>query len=404
MGATIAGCTRGAQPSGRKLLVRNVSVFDGEQMLDADSIQVENGLITDVGRGLSAGRAEVHDGAGGTLLPGLIDAHAHVAARAHEGDKATADAVRFGVTTMLDMHTTRPEWLADAGETRAGTANQEADVWTAGIGVTAPGSWPDVDRIGRVPTLAPGDDAAAFVAERIAEGSDYIKMFLNEGGLTDDQARAVVAAAHNHGVLAVAHVSVVGAAITAVTAGADALVHVPAIDRFDAAQLEVMRNAGTPVVATALVRSAVSCGPHLDALYEDPRVKPLLSVHQRRTFPRAGADCPPEGLPNSLANVAMLHEAGVRILAGSDAPGVAFGVGLLGELQLLVEAGLPAREALTGATAAAADVFGLSDRGRIVAGKRADLLLINGDPTGDISAIHDIAAIWRNGYRISRER
>ena len=99
------------------------------------------------------------------------------------------------------------------------------------------------------------------------------------------------------------------------------------------------------------------------------------------------------------ANVRALHEAGVTILAGSDAPnpGTAHGASLHHELQLLTGAGLSPAEALTAATANPADVFDLSGRGRIEAGARADLVLIEGDPRQDIGATLSIAHVIRNG-------
>jgi imidazolonepropionase-like amidohydrolase len=69
---------------------------------------------------------------------------------------------------------------------------------------------------------------------------------------------------------------------------------------------------------------------------------------------------------------------------------------------LLVKVGLTPAEALTAATAAPADAFGLDDRGRIAPGLRADLLLVNGDPVSDITALRDITTIWRRGVRVDR--
>jgi hypothetical protein len=94
----------------------------------------------------------------------------------------------------------------------------------------------------------------------------------------------------------------------------------------------------------------------------------------------------------------------VPILAGTDAgnPGTAHGVSLHGELALLVRAGLTPAPALTAATAAPAQRFGLRDRGRIAVGQRADLLLVDGDPTRDITATRAIDTVWKNGYAIDR--
>jgi imidazolonepropionase-like amidohydrolase len=100
-----------------------------------------------------------------------------------------------------------------------------------------------------------------------------------------------------------------------------------------------------------------------------------------------------------------LHNAGVTILPGTDAPnpGTGYGVSMHAELLLLTESGLTPEEALHAATAAAAREFGLIDRGRIEPGRRADLLLVKGDPSKDIRATRDILGVWKAGAEINRE-
>src|SRR5262249_23712801 len=100
-----------------------------------------------------------------------------------------------------------------------------------------------------------------------------------------------------------------------------------------------------------------------------------------------------------------LQSLGVPILAGTDAPsmGVAHGVSLHRELELLVAAGLSPAEALAAATAAPAKAFGLSDPGRIARGLRADLVLLDGDPTADIKATRRIVGVWKGGRPIDRD-
>jgi len=95
----------------------------------------------------------------------------------------------------------------------------------------------------------------------------------------------------------------------------------------------------------------------------------------------------------------------VPILAGTDAPnpGTTFGASMHDELALLVSAGLTPSQALEAATSAPARAFSLSDRGRIAAGLRADLLLVDGDPTSDILATRHIAGVWHSGVRLDRD-
>jgi imidazolonepropionase-like amidohydrolase len=100
-------------------------------------------------------------------------------------------------------------------------------------------------------------------------------------------------------------------------------------------------------------------------------------------------------------NVGRLVDAGVTILAGTDAPnpGTVFGASLHRELELLVRCGMTPTQALAAATAAPASVFNLADRGRIAPGQRADFVLVSGDPLTDITATRAIAQIWRAGVQ-----
>jgi hypothetical protein len=100
----------------------------------------------------------------------------------------------------------------------------------------------------------------------------------------------------------------------------------------------------------------------------------------------------------------QLHAAGVPILAGSEAPnpGTAHGATLHRELELLTRAGLSPMAALTAATSAPAAAFGLDDRGRITVGRRADLVLVDGDPTADVTMTRRIVEVWKGGVRLER--
>jgi imidazolonepropionase-like amidohydrolase len=97
---------------------------------------------------------------------------------------------------------------------------------------------------------------------------------------------------------------------------------------------------------------------------------------------------------------------GVPVLAGTDAPapGAAYGASIHRELELLVRSGLMPTQALVAATSAPARAFGLADRGRIAPGLRADLVLVEGDPTTDIHDTRRIVAVWKRGFEATRVR
>jgi len=110
-------------------------------------------------------------------------------------------------------------------------------------------------------------------------------------------------------------------------------------------------------------------------------------------------------LPVLRANLRALRDAGVLVAAGTDAgtPGVLSGASLHLELRLMVEAGLTPSEALGAATHGAARALGLSDRGRIAPGQRADLLLLDEDPGRTVSALESLRWVVLDGqpWRVS---
>jgi len=108
-------------------------------------------------------------------------------------------------------------------------------------------------------------------------------------------------------------------------------------------------------------------------------------------------------LENAERVVFELNRAGVPILAGTDAPapGMAHGVSLHRELELLVASGLTPLQALSDATFVPARTFGFHDRGRVAVAFRADLVLVDGDPSEHIEAMRNIAGVWKLGKEYS---
>ena len=92
------------------------------------------------------------------------------------------------------------------------------------------------------------------------------------------------------------------------------------------------------------------------------------------------------------------------MLAGTDAPapGTTYGASVHRELEHLVDAGLTPAAALAAATSATAAAFRINDRGRIRTGMRADLLLVDGDPSTQIHDTRHIVAVWKRGVRVAR--
>jgi imidazolonepropionase-like amidohydrolase len=410
----------GAPPtqSSNTFVVRDVRVFDGVRVVGTGSVLVVGGRIAGFGKLAVPSGIPVYDGRGKTLLPGLIDASAHTLVQVtavpvggtgnSAGDRG--DAARFGVTTEVDTFGDPASIAAAQQERRSLARTDQADLWSAGIGVTVPGGFPPDGTIGHAfPRLTTDADPAQFVADRLREGSDFVSLVIDDGSLyqepaptlTTEQASAVVAAAHRHDRLAVAIAPELAQATTAVQAGADGLNHLVFDRVVDATFLRTIRRQDTFVTTTL---ATFDCGLGADELLTDPLVRPLLSAAQVTALNLRFPVCPVSWLDVGLRNIRLLHAAGVPIVAGTDAGGgvAAHGASMFPELADLVRAGLTPAQALTAATVAPARRFGIADRGRIAPGLRADLLLVNGDPTKDINALPDIAQIWKNGYPVDR--
>jgi imidazolonepropionase-like amidohydrolase len=351
--------------------------------------------------------AEVIDGKGKTLLPGFFDAHIHLGMTF--GEQFLRDALDFGVTTELEM------WGADTSvalrkKIVSGELTDISDLYSAVTGITVPKGHPTQMGGPPVPTLSPGDDVQAFVDARIAEGGDYIKVVYEHKypTLSKQQLEDVVAAAHRRNKLVVVHVSTQSEARDAIEAGADGLAHVFADSPPDNGFPEFVAQHRAFVVPTLSVIEMATAAPAQPWWQNVQQVTPYITASMRRSLEMK---FPPGFVPNmKLAHaqtaVGALYRVGVPILAGTDAPapGLAHGLSLHRELELLVLSGLTPTAALKAATSEPARAFGFHDRGRIAAGLRADLLLVNGDPTVDIKSTRDIAGIWKLGVAHRRTR
>ncbi|GAB3846256.1 amidohydrolase family protein [Dactylosporangium cerinum] len=381
----------------------NAKVFDGTTSRDWTSVRFADGVITGCSAApIAQDGDEVIDAGGGTVLPGLIDAHVHLV------PGALAQSLTFGVTTVLDMFS-KPDLVARAKE-EAGARPDVADVRSSGVGATAPGGHPSM-MYAPIPTVTAAGQAERFVADRIAEGSDYLKIISGVGGLwpalDPGTITALVTAAHDRGLVVVAHVSSTAGVEEVVSAGVDVVAHVPAAGELDQALVERMAAAGIAVGPTLATIENTLGEPGGAAVAADPRLAEALGEAWIRRLTSgapgwSGRRMPPYSRAEDT--VRRLAAAGVTLLAGTDAPnpGTVFGASLHRELELLVRCGISPAQALAAATTEPARVFGLPDRGRIAVGHRADLVLVSGDPLTDITATRAIQRIWRGGTACDR--
>lgn len=374
-------------------------------------------------------------GRGRFLIPGLVDMHVHLFNRI---SKRAPNAWAFplfianGVTGVREMN-------ADAGsmaQVRDWRRRMHAGELLAphilAVGIAVSGTSPD--------------DAAHQTRAAAAAGADFIKVF---SGVPAANWHSIVTAARTASLRVAGHVPAGVSLLAASAAGqhtnehltqaveacssreapllharehlaADALTAVR--DRQEQAALADYDATLCATVAAELARDGQAQVPTQILAYtesralpaepdEDPRWRYLRSDERARWL-RILAGRPtrpdaPAGARWQAARriVGQFHRAGVPILAGTDAPMplVYPGFSLHEELALLVDSGLSPREALRAATFTPAAVLGVpSSSGSVAVGKRADLVLLDGDPTKDIRNTRRIRAVLIDGRLLLR--
>lgn len=373
--------------------------------MDADGVRPNQWVVVD-GASIAAvldqppnGGTSRDDLAGLWVTPGLIDSHVHLTLSGTTvwvGD-TLADALRatlrHGVTTVVDVGGPAQTFaLRDriaSGDLLGPSMKALGPMLTTPLSHPCE-SLPDPDRCVFAETAADGAAHAAWLA---ASGADGLKAALTDTSTTPwptprlpEEALAAAVDALPADLLRVAHVDTAGDALSAVAAGIDVLAHPCFVDGPTSEVLALDAWVHSTLGAFAGL-PRLAAGAPLDppsdtvpdvvlASWEAAAAAP--SLHD----PEAGAAWAnwQEHAADHLA--ALIAEGSDRVVPASDAgyAGVWHGVGLHAELAGLVALGMAPRDALAGATAVAAEAAGFGDRGRVAAGQRADLLVLDGDP------------------------
>ncbi|KAI0161401.1 hypothetical protein GGR57DRAFT_356251 [Xylariaceae sp. FL1272] len=365
-----------------RTVITNVRVFDGKALmpgLKAVVLQDSTiGSITDNVNDESA-NADIVDGTGCTLLPGFIDTHVHI----ETPDDLKACAA-YGVTTVCDMACMPfSKYNELRAISRAGTAP------TAWLGTNLPaysassrhGKLFRFNGVGDENSLSTPDQVPAFIEARKKDEVDYVKIIGDQPGLPQDVLDTIQIEASKHGLRTVVHAAHYEAFERGLRAEFDVLTHVP------------MDRAVDSAMADKMTLNDIVAIPTLAMMEGFKKSWILWPLYYKRDFSVA------------LRSVTAMKEAGVMILAGTDANpfwvvDVRAGVAMHRELELLVDSGLTPSEALRAATALPAAYFKLPDRGRVETGLKADLVLVEGDPTVNISATRMIRQVWSAGVKV----
>ena len=374
----------------------------------AGNVRISCGSIVDVDAAAAPSHVEVIDLRGGYLLPGLINCHTHLQgqypyslrqADEHPGRTALRAAWRArrllsaGITTVRSVHEqARVDIVvreaAKSGWTRA------PRILAGGRGLTVPGG----HAAGLGSAIAAGPEAFRSAArEEFAAGADHVKVFLTGGlanpgeeigrpALTLAELSAVVQAAQERDSYVVAHAGGPDAIQLGLRAGVRSFEHGYHLDD---ETVTAMAEAGAFLTPTLTVTNSPDW-------------------QRRMGFDEAAIARGEAAREEHMASARRAIRAGVTIVAGTDFPGEerAADVPLIvRELQLLVEAGLPAAAAIRAATTTAATLLGLADQiGQVTAGFRADLIAVAEDPTESARACADVRLVMQAGELVSSTR
>jgi imidazolonepropionase-like amidohydrolase len=405
---TVLTADRVIDGTGRQPIDRGVIVIHGDTI---HAIGAEGEVDVPDGDDVTTIRAEP----GTTVVPGMIDTHVHLNT---PGDEAAAQEFRHHSDGILLMQSAANAMthlrsgvttLADTGA-RTDTTFTLRNAMAHGLA-----TGPRLLLAGRVITRTGGHgwsngiEADGVVEIRRAarqllkEGADFIKLMATGGGtkgtqphrpsFTTDELAAAANEAHAVGKFAIAHCSSVEGHRRCLDAGIDIIFHC----HFHEADGTLRFN---EEVARRIAESPVHVNPtlwvngnRLDTLERKAESGSLSDDEERMLAYRR------ERYAGQRENVGKLARLGVRLIAGTDAGygGYRFG-DLVRELEEMVAVGMSPSDVLVSATSLAAEALRVDDEvGSLEPGKKADLLVVDGDPTSDITALRNVQIVMLGG-------
>ena len=440
------------------LVVRNVTVISPPQATMPNvSVVIRDGVIAQIGSRVEApANAQVIDGTGKFLIPGLIDSHVHAAAapwadeevREKHPELLRAYLARlpraylaFGFTTVIDLDL-QPVTLETFGD-----APLHPSLDHCGPALRTTGGYGSHIKDANIADTP--EDVPRAIDRVVAQGGICVKAFVEPGfgGArnwpvpTAATLAAIRAEATKRGLVMIVHANDVGPWRAVIDAHADVIAH--GLWHWSGDRHNVTPPAAAHDVILAAARAGIAVQPTLQSVYgdlsifdpsilDDPRLpmslpgsviaylksdkgraaqrelqdeyRPLIAKFFGPGDPQDAMRIPTK---RASATLRIMASDGVKLLFGSDTPASASignPPGLNGRIEISrwADAGISLEEILRAATIDNATTFHLTDRGSIAQGKRADLLLLDADPLKSANAYDAIDTVIVNGVPVAR--
>lgn len=395
-------------------------VFSGAHIIDGSGgepirdgvLLIHNGRVAALGP-----RAEVdipkgaivNDASGKTIIPGLINAHGHVGnTKGIEGGHYSAANVvdnlsiyaRYGITTVVSLGDDKKEGVPYR-HVNDSTVSGRARLFIAGQVVT--GSTPE--------------EALAVVDSNHHMGVDFMKIRVDDNlgsnqKMSENIYRAVINRSHELGYKVATHMYYLEDARKLLEAGSDMIAHSVRDLPVDEEFIQLIRDKNVPYCAT-LTREVSTfvygdtadffTDPFFTRMYDAAIIEPLKDpARQQQVKNSMSAQIYRRQLPQAMANLKTLADAGVPIVFGTDSgvPTRFMGYFEHMEMQMMLEAGLSPMQIIVSATRDAAEYMGLKDLGTLSTGHWADFIILDADPLQDFRNMGKISAVYVGGEKV----
>jgi imidazolonepropionase-like amidohydrolase len=423
------------------ILIRNGRLIDGtgSEPLTHASILIDNGRFKEIGKGNRKAPADamIIDATGKTVLPGLIDMHAHLLSGGFdtiseksmsydvgEQKRALKQMLYWGVTSVYD-----PVQPLEAGLQLRVQAAENAfpspRLFISGPGFTAPGGWAgSMDPNAR---FEPKDlKEVERQVDRLANARvDILKVFYEDMSmafttplpkLEKGLMEGIIKEARRKGLKVMVHAYGNENHKDAMKAGANIMAHSAVSAPVDDEYIQLAKKNNTLYLATLSVYHDVFDETMIRRFIAQDFVQKTVPKKTLATLVEPGLlesfektieqDFFKRQLPTIMANVKKVFERGIAIGVGPDTgvPGAFPGIAVHREMELMVQAGIPPADVIVAGTKTGAQYLGQRSLGTIETGQIADVIIVNGDPLTDIRATRYIETVIKDGRLINREK